>query len=151
MENPRWTWAETGGGIALIAFGAMVIYIASSYNFGTLRRMGPGFMPLVTGACIAALGVGIALRPEPANRAYVSRQRILAPVFVFASIAAWGLLVEPAGLIVATAALVLISAFAHPKPQMSRVAASLVLLPAMSVALFIWALRMPLSALPKGW
>jgi len=47
-----------GGLMLLIGVGAAVT--GASYKFGTLARMGPGFMPVVLGAMLAFLGILIA-------------------------------------------------------------------------------------------
>lgn len=51
------------GGVMFIAFGALAIFIAQDYPFGTAARMGPGYFPtwigiglIVLGAMIAATG-----------------------------------------------------------------------------------------------
>ena len=47
------------GGIFVLA-GAYFALEALTYEVGTPFRMGPGFMPLVLGAVLAALGLGVA-------------------------------------------------------------------------------------------
>jgi uncharacterized membrane protein YhdT len=47
-----------GGLMILIGAGAAVI--GTGYKFGTLARMGPGFMPVVLGIALAFMGVLIA-------------------------------------------------------------------------------------------
>jgi hypothetical protein len=47
------------GGIFVLA-GACFALEALNYEVGTPFRMGPGFMPLLLGAVLAALGIGVA-------------------------------------------------------------------------------------------
>lgn len=47
------------GGIFVLA-GAYFALEALSYEVGTAFRMGPGFMPLLLGAVLAMLGIGVA-------------------------------------------------------------------------------------------
>ncbi|MBO9588448.1 tripartite tricarboxylate transporter TctB family protein [Devosia sp.] len=47
------------GGIFVLA-GAYFALEALNYEVGTPFRMGPGFMPLLLGAVLAALGIGVA-------------------------------------------------------------------------------------------
>ncbi len=49
-------------GFILIALGVGAAYIASGYPQGTLRFMGPGFVPNWLGRFIALLGVAILIR-----------------------------------------------------------------------------------------
>ncbi len=48
------------GGVMFIAFGALAIYIASDYPFGTAARMGPGYFPKWIGIGLIVLGMMIA-------------------------------------------------------------------------------------------
>ncbi len=57
-----------GGLMLLVGTGAAVT--GASYKFGTLARMGPGFMPVVLGVVLAFLGIliaGTALGSSEAN------------------------------------------------------------------------------------
>jgi uncharacterized protein YybS (DUF2232 family) len=47
------------GGLVLIAIGVAAIVIAGEYPFGTARRMGPGYFPVILGGICAILGVAI--------------------------------------------------------------------------------------------
>lgn len=49
------------GGVMFIAFGALAIYIASDYPFGTAARMGPGYFPTWIGIGLIVLGLMIAV------------------------------------------------------------------------------------------
>jgi len=48
------------GGVMFIAFGALAIFIASDYPFGTAARMGPGYFPTWIGIGLIVLGLMIA-------------------------------------------------------------------------------------------
>lgn len=47
------------GGVMFIAFGALAIYIATDYPFGTASRMGPGYFPTWIGIMLIVLGLAI--------------------------------------------------------------------------------------------
>lgn len=146
------TLAETGGGLVIALIGIGAVVIASGYDFGTMRRMGPGFLPVVVGAVLAVIGIAIALRPEPRETdepIAISWKKLRAPLFVFGAIAVWCALAEWAGLLIATAALVLVGSLAHPKPNAVRIAISLVVLPLLAVLVFRVGLGLPLNALPR--
>lgn len=49
------------GGI-FVAFGAYFALEALKYEFGTPFRMGPGFMPVVLGGILIALGIAVAAK-----------------------------------------------------------------------------------------
>jgi uncharacterized membrane protein YhdT len=57
----RFTWKRdyyAGGLMLLVGVGAAVT--GTGYKFGSLARMGPGFMPVVLGVVLAFLGILIA-------------------------------------------------------------------------------------------
>jgi uncharacterized membrane protein YhdT len=59
--SEKLTWKRdyyAGGLMVLLGVGAAVT--GSGYKFGTLARMGPGFMPVVLGVVLAFIGILIA-------------------------------------------------------------------------------------------
>ena len=59
--SEKFTWKRdyyAGGLMVLLGVGAAVT--GSGYKFGTLARMGPGFMPVVLGVVLAFIGILIA-------------------------------------------------------------------------------------------
>ena len=60
--SEKFTWKRdyyAGGLMILLGVGAAVT--GSGYKFGTLARMGPGFMPVVLGVVLAFIGALIAV------------------------------------------------------------------------------------------
>lgn len=95
-----------GGVMALL--GVYVIVESLGYKLGSIFRMGPGFLPLGLGFLIVLFGALIAIINDDGDEAadeIAWRPVILVP----SSMLAFGLLIEPIGLLVATAALVFIS------------------------------------------
>lgn len=45
-----------------IVIGTAFAWIASSYNFGSSARMGPGYFPLMLGILLALIGIALALK-----------------------------------------------------------------------------------------
>jgi Tripartite tricarboxylate transporter TctB family len=59
--SEKFTWKRdyyAGGLMVLLGVGAAVT--GSGYKFGSLARMGPGFMPVVLGVVLALIGILIA-------------------------------------------------------------------------------------------
>lgn len=54
-------WKRLGrdgvGGLLLLSLGTAIALRAQNYPLGTVRRMGPGFMPSIYGVLIAAVGL----------------------------------------------------------------------------------------------
>ena len=53
---------DLASGAIFVAFGADFALEAMRYEFGTPFRMGPGFMPIVLGGILVALGVAVAAK-----------------------------------------------------------------------------------------
>jgi hypothetical protein len=106
IRNPK----DFGAGILYIAFGAVGYFIALDYGFGQASRMGPGYFPSVLSALLLFFGLMAVIRsfikPGEPIGAFAWKQTL----FVVGSTVAFGLLLIPAGLIVALLALILISA-----------------------------------------
>lgn len=143
MVAPKWTWADTFGGGLIAVFGAGVILEGSRYAIGTINRMGPGYLPIVMGVVLIALGLSIVFAGDGGEGA--RPKNIRAPAFVFSGLIVWGLLLERTGLVPATVALIALAAFAHPRPDPRRILLTLILLPPASTALFIYALGLPIE------
>ncbi len=50
---------DLASGAIFVAFGAYFALEAMRYDFGTPFRMGPGFMPIVLGGVLIALGIAV--------------------------------------------------------------------------------------------
>ena len=98
-------------GAVIVLTGDYLVWVSLRYDMGSAIRLGPGALPLVLGVLFAAFGIAIAVTNEDGDD-------MIAPivwrpaVLVLASILAFALLVERAGLAPATAALVVISGLA---------------------------------------
>lgn len=53
---------DLASGAIFVAFGAYFVLEAMRYEFGTPFRMGPGFMPIMLGGILVALGVAVAAK-----------------------------------------------------------------------------------------
>ena len=145
----RRDWPDIWGGLALAAIGMSAsAWALAHYDLGTLRRMGPGFLPTGLGALLAALGLSIAL---PAWR----RAGAPAPVqpqtaaAVFASILIFGFGLSRFGLVGATAASVLVATLPAPRPGWMWRVLLTAAVSALTVLVFSFGLRMTLPLWPR--
>jgi hypothetical protein len=130
-------------GLMLIAIGAVAVVIARDYPFGNALRMGAGFFPVVLGVILILFGLYFAARglrsAVKIEGGWSPRALIVLPLaFVL-----FGLLMEYAGFVPALVVLIVGSAAAGTEFRWGEVLALSVLLTAMCVALFIWALGLP--------
>lgn len=154
-----------GAILAAIGFGAAA-YALNTYDFGTLRRMGPGFFPAVLGGGLGLLGLAIALPEAVAGRAAArdrgvqdaaDRQdpgtaeaapgqptRAVLPEMaaVLGAILIFALGLERAGLAVSTAAAVLLATLAAPRPGIGWRLGLTAIVTALSVMVFHVGLKM---------
>jgi hypothetical protein len=143
--------AEMVAALAVIGFGVAVALLGSSYPLGTASRMGPGYFPVMLGAALVLTGVLLvveAWRAPPATPG-AGRFPVGPALALVAGVLAFALLLRPAGLVPAIFALVLIATLGERpwKPVGALVIAAG--MSAVSVALFIEGLRVPLR--PFWW
>ncbi|MEZ5837049.1 MAG: tripartite tricarboxylate transporter TctB family protein [Geminicoccaceae bacterium] len=103
-----------GGALLFVLGMALMIHCMQSYELGSLRRMGTGFFPMLSGGLMALLGLAIALPPllRGIRPGRIPLPPLRATLFVIASVSAFALLVRPFGLFPAIAALVVLASFA---------------------------------------
>jgi len=140
LPNSKDFWS----GLMLIAIGAAAVFIARDYPFGTALRMGAGFFPVVLGVALVLFGLYFAARGLHASSTGIEgnwspRALVVLPL----AFVAFGVLMEHAGFIPAMLALMAGSAAAGTEFRIGEVLALSVLLTALCVALFIWALGLP--------
>ena len=102
---------DLGAGILYFAFGAVGYYIARDYGMGQASRMGPGYFPTVLSFMLMAFGVAAIIRSFLSkNPEEVGAFAWKAAAFVCGSTVLFGLLLIPAGLVVALVVLCLVAA-----------------------------------------
>jgi hypothetical protein len=135
--------------LAIVALGLYVVWEGLGMNVGTLRRIGPGFFPIMLGTAMALLGAATLLeRPErDADEPF----GLWPLACVAAALLAFAFLIDRAGLVAATVALVALTSagLRHPSPRSAALAAAA--LCAIGYLVFILGLRLPVRALPGGW
>lgn len=134
-------------GLVVVLVGALVVLEASTYPMGALVRMGPGFLPVALGALLTLFGLAI-LAEGRRDDGPVPQVRLRPVLAVVCGLAAWILLAERGGFVVATTALIVLSSLAEPG---FRPVSTLALALGVSVAgglVFVTGLGVPLPLLP---
>lgn len=141
---------EFWSGVMFAAFGLFFVVFARQYDMGTAARMGPAFFPTMLGGLLLLLGIGIALRGILADTqdGKVARFHFKPLLFVLGAVVAFGLLLRPAGLMVALAALVMISSLGSDEFRLRDVLLLTVGLGVLVLAVFIYGLGMTVPVLP---
>jgi len=139
-------------GLMLIAIGAVAIFIARDYTFGTSLRMGPGYFPIVLGALLILFGLYIAAQglrsgAEKIEGSLSLRALIILPL----SLALFGLLIDRAGFIPALMVLIFGSAMASTQFRLVEVLLFTAFLTALCAVVFVWALGLPYELIAGVW
>jgi hypothetical protein len=100
------------GGLILMALGVFVaLYAYDRYPLGNMSRIGPAAYPLGLGIVLSVLGLAIAV-PAWRRKSSLPNVQTRSVVLVLASLLLFGLLLRPAGLVVATFSAVIVSSLA---------------------------------------
>ncbi|MCL4187113.1 MAG: tripartite tricarboxylate transporter TctB family protein [Rhodobacteraceae bacterium] len=135
--------ADVVAGLTVAAVGVAVTAIAVQYPLGTLRRMGPGYLPVVLGALLVLLGLLIALsRPDAGMR--IARQRARPILCVLGSLAVVVAVVDAAGLVPAIMLAVPVAVAAEDGGSLLHSVVLAAAIAALVAAIFVWALGVPL-------
>jgi len=137
-------------GVMFAAFGLAFMAFSRQYDMGTAARMGPAFFPTMLGGLLLLLGVvilikGLTARTEDGHLAPFHFRPL---VLVLGSVVAFGLLLRPAGLLVALAALVFISSLGSHEFRLRDVLLLTVGLSVLVLIVFIYGLSMTVPVLP---
>lgn len=141
---------------AIIGVGAVLM--ALEYPLGTMRRIGPGALPLVFGSLLIAAGGLLAvqtwLRGSDGSGPMIRAPRLPAPqvlraiLFISLALAAFALLIRPMGLFTATAALAVIARQAERGATILGTVVVALLLALLCSAIFVWGIGLPFRVWP---
>ena len=151
--NLEWrTNKDLWAGLMYIGTGAVGMWIAKDYPFGSALRMGPGYFPSVLGGIMVVMGIyvlalGLRKNHEKIEGNLSLRALIVLPV----SMVVFGILMEEAGFIPAMAALIPVSAAAGRDFKWLEVVALTIGLTILCAAGFIFALGLPYPLIKGMW
>lgn len=146
IRNPR----DFCAGLLFLFFGAVATWFARDYPMGSALRMGPGYFPMILGVLLLALGVltcaaGLALRGEA-----IERLRVRPLALILASVGAFAVTIEPAGIVVSTVLSMALAAAASPESRIREFAILIVIMLVLAVGVFTYGLGLPFKLLPGG-
>ena len=136
LPNNKDFWA----GLMFTVIGALAMFVARDYRFGSASSMGSGFFPTLLGAILIAFGIcimAVGLRSKEKIKAGLSlRALIILPL----SIVLFGQLMEHAGYIPALMVLILVAAASSSEFKVMEALLFAAVLTLAMVAVFIWGL-----------
>jgi hypothetical protein len=135
-------------GLMFIGFGAVAIVVARDYPMGTAMRMGPGYFPTYLGAIMVVIGAIMAGRAYRVEGEGIGRWGWRPLLWLSAAFAAFGVLIEEAGFVLALLALIIASSLAGRDTRPFELVVLIAVLITGSVALFIYGLELPYRLFP---
>jgi hypothetical protein len=135
-------------GLLFIGFGILAIVVSRDYPIGSAFSMGPGYFPTYVGAIMIVIGAvttGLAFRVEGPGIGGWGWRPLL---WLSAAFAAFGLLIEGAGFVLALLALIIASSLAGRDTRPLELVVLIAVLITGSVALFIYGLELPYRIFP---
>jgi putative tricarboxylic transport membrane protein len=132
-----------------IGFGLFAaVWAYANYQMGTAVRMGPAYFPTVLGGLLAVLGIAIFIESLVVDGPPIPHMNLRPLTFISIACVVYGYIMKPAGLVIATAALVFISAFGGHEFKWKEVAILYLALIVFSVLVFVKGLTLPFPLWP---
>lgn len=145
IKSPKDFWAA----LMFIASGLFfAIWATEFYQMGTAVRMGPAYFPAVLGGLLVFLGAIILAGSFAIEGPEVPRFNFRPLIMISVATVAYGYLMKPGGLVVATAVLVYVSALGGHEFNWKEVTILFVLLIIFSVLVFVKGLSLPFPICP---
>ena len=135
-------------GLTLVSFGVAGLVIARNYPMGTAFRMGPGYFPVMLSGLLIAIGLIVALGALRSGQGALPRIAWRPLIVVTAATVLFGLLINRAGLLLATLIMTGVSRVARPGYPWGETVILAVALSAMCAAIFHFGLKVQMPLLP---
>ena len=141
---------DFAAGLVYIAAGAGFSLGALQYKLGDPARMGPGFFPFWIGVLLVAVGMAtVATGMQPHARPEAMRRPEFGPMaWILGAVVLFGLLLQPLGLVLALAVLVLVSSRASHEFSWGATLLNAAVLVLFSMGAFIWGISLQIPLWP---
>ena len=145
IKNQKDFWA----GIMFMGVGLFfLVWAVTHYQMGTAVRMGPAYFPALLGGLMAVLGFIVLLGSFAVSGPPVPQFKFRPLILISLACVVYGYLMKPLGLILATLALVFISAYGGHEFKWKEVSILYVVLIVFSVLVFVKGLTLPFPICP---
>jgi len=136
-------------GALFVAIGVAALWIGADYPLGTAQRPGTGVLPRILAWCLigtgALLWLKALLRGGPRLGGWAWRPALM----VTLAVAAFALLIDRLGLVVAMLGSMTLAALGTPETRWREYALFAVLMLIIGIGVFRYGLGMPVTVLPK--
>jgi len=138
-------------GLLYIVTGAVGMWIARDYPFGSALRMGPGYFPSVLGGMMIAFGIAVLMMGVKNNEKMKGGWSFRALIVLPLATVAFGVLREAAGFIPAMLVLMPFAAAAGREFKWVEVILLTIGLTVLCTAMFIYGLGLPYPLIKGMW
>lgn len=142
---------DVAAGLFFLIIGFLGVWLMKDLPMGRPVRMGPGYIPTSLGYIMMGLGVIIALKGFFTSGPQLETWALKPLFLIISSIVVFAFLIEPAGLIITTIALVLVCSLAAADMRIVETAIFAVVLAFASTLIFKTLLTLPFSVWPQKW
>ncbi|MBB3649145.1 tripartite tricarboxylate transporter TctB family protein (plasmid) [Rhizobium ruizarguesonis] len=147
MEFSRVLSKDLVAGLVFVTIGLGFLWGGLDYRVGTVSEMGPGFFPVSLAILLIALGAVVALKSLTGVRESLESVNLRGIVFVIGATALFGILIRPAGMLIAVFVLTALGAFASMQFRARNAVLLAVGLTVFCLVIFNWGLGMPFPVL----
>jgi len=146
IRNAKDFWS----GVMFVGFGLFFALFAQSYQMGSAQRMGPAYFPTVLGGLLALIGFLIAIGglAREGSDGTVEKFHFPEIAWILGAVVIFGLLLRPAGVLIAMVALVAISSVGSHEFRWKEVVGLSVVMAVITYVVFIWGLKLTIPVLP---
>lgn len=139
---------QGAGGVFLLAVGLFTLWQSSDLTTGTLHQIGPGMAPQALSVLVAICGIGMLIGAAVKRGDTLERWALRGPLFILGAAVAFGLVVKPFGLVVAAPLAIALGSLASTEVRLVSIAAFSVVMTLFCLALFRFALSLPIPVAP---
>lgn len=151
-ETPRKrSQQDLGGGLFLIAIGLFAIWQGSNLPLGTLRSMGAGMLPISLAWMLIAGGALLAITSFTTAGPDLERWSLRGLCYIIGGVLVFAFTVQRFGLIVAGPLSMIIGSFASEEARLKEAIIFAVIMTALCILLFKYALGLPIPVMNFRW
>ena len=143
MKTPLHQNRDFLAGMLFLLIGGIGFYVALSYPFGTLQKMGPGYFPRVLSVILIAFGLVTLVKGLRSGERVRGSWGWFPLLMLTIALLAFGFLMEHVGLIPALVVLFFTAAYAGKEAKFTEVLGLTVVMCIAATAIFIWGLKLP--------
>lgn len=137
-------------GTVFILLGGGAVATNARLPFGSTASFGPGYFPVLVGAVLVVLGVVLlALGLVSRQQRRLPRVELRELALILGSIALFGIMIEPAGMLVSIPVLVILSSLSSPEFSWRTSLTLAAVLTAMAYLIFIEGIELQIPVLPE--